>query len=246
LEQNPKANADLSFFEGKYRRVNNEQIISYSEENEVYLESVSNQDTWPLFRSGERELLTSFDGFELKTTNGIQDKEGNIYALQMDRYGVKGAHTWFAFKFDESIKKAEFLLSTEDYQNAERAYKEAFANNPEHFYLEQGLNHITYIKETDSLQLQEQYKAVEGEYGPRKFWVENGKLFYKRMGKSGLPRIQLLPVSKTRYINLTRLSDNLVFEFKDGNAFASYSWRFEVRKKDWIKMDNENNYFERN
>lgn len=248
LEQHPKTTTDLSFFKGEFRNTYNEQIYSYSVDNEVCIASISNQDTWPLFRSGEAELTTPLTAFNLVTANGMFDKEGNVYALQMDQYfpWMEGSQTWFAFKLDEAIKKAELLLSTEDYQNAESACIKAIAHNPEHFYLEQALNHINYIKETDSLELLQQYKGVEGEYGPRKFWVENGKLFYKRLGNNNLPRIQLLPISKTRYINLTRLTDNLIFEYKEGNAIASYSWRFDVKNKDWIKLDDKNNYFMKN
>ena len=88
-----------------------------------------------------------------------------------------------------------------------------------------------------------QFKEVEGNYGPRKFWVDNGKLFYKRTDFKTLGQVQLLPISENRYINLTRMNDNLIFEYKDGKAVASYAWKFDCEKMEWVKLDDKGNYF---
>ena len=101
------------------------------------------------------------------------------------------------------------------------------------------------MKETDSLDIQQQFREVEGTYGPRKFWVEKGKLFYKRSGDANLPRVQLLPISNSRYMNLTKMDANAVFEYKEGKAIASYFWTYDMEKKEWVKLDDERNYFEK-
>ena len=96
----------------------------------------------------------------------------------------------------------------------------------------------------DSSALINQFKEVAGTYGPRKFWIENDKLFYKRDNdRARFPKIELLPISKNKYINLTKYVNQFEFEFLENGKIASKSWMYDPEKEIWSKMDEEGNSF---
>ena len=123
------------------------------------------------------------------------------------------------------------------------AYEKAIKANPKHYYLKDVLAHINYVKNTDSLTLQNQLKSVVGTYGPRTFWIENDRLFYKRGNDV---KIELLPISKDRYMNMTKLRDHLAFTYEGNNVINSFLYQYETEKEEWIKYENENNMFKKN
>lgn len=244
-EGNPSSSNDLSYFEGEFRVLRNEQIRRFSLQDDVLIHSASNQDMWPAIISGKRNIVTFHGPLNLTTADYMLDDDDDVYAINFWEVSISRSFNLFLFKLDPFIKEAESLLINGKLDRAEKAYLKAIEHNPRHFYLKDALAHIQYLKKTDSLQLQEQFKRVAGEYGPRKFWIDHGKLYYKRSGKANLPRIRLLPISETTYINLTRLRDRAEFELKDGWANASYFWQYNSERNDWIKLDDDNNYFEK-
>ena len=95
------------------------------------------------------------------------------------------------------MKKAEALLEAKKIDSAKIAYEKAINANPKHFYLKTQLKHVQYMVSIDSLVLQEQYKALAGTYGPRRFWAEDGKFYYKR---EGITKKELIAISENRFI----------------------------------------------
>ena len=173
----------------------------------------------------------------------LKNENNEFFVLKYEENNLsRTSMNWF-WKIDENIKKAEAFLEAGKLDSAEIAYTTAIQTNPKHYYLKDALAHINYVKSIDSVALINQYKEVEGTYGPRVIWIENGMLFYKRTAILSIGQFQLLPISKTRYINLTRLRDNFGFEYKDGKAIASFAWQFNCEKMEWEKSDSEVNYF---
>jgi len=105
------------------------------------------------------------------------------------------------------------------------------------------LAHINYAKTTDVEALTKQYESIVGEYGRRKFWMEDGKLYYK-IGVNF--KKELLPISKNRYITLSSYWNNFEFEFIDDNEIASFAWEYDHENNEWVKIDDEVNYIIKN
>jgi hypothetical protein len=85
--------------------------------------------------------------------------------------------------------------------------------------------------------------SKEGVDSKRRFWVQDGRLFYKR---DGVASKVLLPVSKTRYINMVDQNVHYEFEYKDGVVVASYVSRFDPDRKLWQEnWEPEINYLPR-
>ena len=122
---------------------------------------------------------------------------------------------------------------------AEVAYTDLITKHPNHFYLKDALAHINYLKTIDAEALNKQYEGIVGEYGARKFWVENNKLFYK-LGINF--KKELLPISKNRYITLSSYWTHYEFEFLDDNTIVSFAWEYDHETMEWVKLDDEINY----
>ena len=147
--------------------------------------------------------------------------------------------TFWYYKENDLIRKADSLLKAKIYEDAKVAYSDAISKHPEHFYLKDALAHINYVKNTDASIISKQYETIAGQYGERKFWIENGKLYYK-LGIGF--RKELLPISENRYIDLSGYWLNYEFELKEDNTIASFAWEYDHENMEWVKLDDEVNY----
>ena len=111
--------------------------------------------------------------------------------------------------------------------------------------LQDALKHIQYVKNIDSLSLKKQYEQVLGTYSieenelKRNFWLKNGRLYYKR---EGLPSKELLPISETRYMNMSEPQFNYEFEYKNGEVLACFAWFFNPETMTWENFNPDLNY----
>ena len=244
LKDHEVTTEDLKKFEGEYRSVVGEMTVTLWIHNNTLLHYASNQSIMSTLIGGDNTLIAGHALFG-KTFEDtfLKNEDNTFYLLKSEENYSSGTGTYWWWKIDDNIKRAEALLDAENLDSAEYAYTKTIDENPNHFYLKDALAHINYVKSIDSVALINQYIEVLGTYGPRVFWMENGKLFYKRTDNIRFGQIQLLPISKTRYINLTRLRDNLEFEYKDGKAIASFAWQFNCEKMEWMKLDDKGNYF---
>jgi len=233
--------ADYSRFFGDFRSTSAEQVVTNFEYDNRFLSYSSNQIIDYVIISGENKLLFYYP------TNGIavelefqKNTEGNVYRTKsIQYYSYRNPLTFWYYKEDDLIRKSDALLKAANYADAEVAYTDAISKHPEHFYLKSALAHINYIKNTDASILSKQYEAISGQYGDRKFWTENNKLYYK-LG-IGFKK-ELLPISETRYITLSSYRNNFEFEFLDDNTIASFVWEYDHENMKWTKLDDAVNY----
>tara|TARA_R110002096_G_C14604974_1_gene722983 strand:- start:47 stop:2218 length:2172 start_codon:yes stop_codon:yes gene_type:complete len=248
LKDNKVTKNDLQKFEGNYRLNFSDQTFALWIENNILLRRTKNQETLAVVMAGEHTVI---GGSPSLSTNiemeFIKNEFNDYYLCKMIETTGRGSGTYWYWKVDETIKKAEALFEEKKLDSAKLAYEIAIKANPKHYYLKDMLAHINYVKNIDSLVLQNQLKGVVGTYGPRKFWIEEGgKLFYKRERiENGqiFPKIELLPISKDRYINMTKLRDHHAFNYQDGKVISSYAYQYNLEKDVWIKLIEENNLF---
>lgn len=237
LEANPVTPGDLRKFEGEYRGGNSEQTSTLWVHKNTLLQYISNQGITPLIMGGERTLVT---GHPVTGQTGkkefFEDSHGEFYAYRYDQYGWQDSLRVWYWRLDEAILKAENLMTGRQWDSAQAAYEKAIAANPNHYYLKYHLAHLKYRDSLDSQAYINQLNEVEGTYGKegvdskRRFWEQDGRLFYKR---EGLASKELLPVSKTRYISMVDQTVHYEFEYKEGVVVASYVSRFDPDRKLW-------------
>ncbi|MBT8304889.1 MAG: hypothetical protein KJP09_10495 [Bacteroidia bacterium] len=234
-------NADHSRFFGEFRSARAEQVVDYFEDDNIFLSYSSNQIIDYANMISENKIIFTYPENSFSIGQEFQkNTEGEVYRIKsIQYYSYKNPETFWFYKENDRIKKADSLLKASNYTDAEVAYTEAISKHPDHFYLKDALAHIKYMKTIDAEALSKQYQAISGTYGARKFWVEDNKLFYK-LGINY--KKELLPISKNRYITLSSYWSNCEFEFLDDNSIASFTWEYDHENMKWKKLDDANNY----
>ncbi|MCB0638817.1 MAG: tetratricopeptide repeat protein, partial [Lewinella sp.] len=148
---------------------------------------------------------------------------------------------------DSLILRAESYLKDQAYDEAKEAYERALQANPNHYFLADALAHIEYYQHHTAAERQAQYQAVVGSYGDRNFWMEDGRLYYKRLPFENryFPTMELLPISENRYINLTRQRISMAFDFQNEQATASFSYVHDQDPEGWHVNSLEGDYHPR-
>ncbi len=234
----------LEEYAGFYRSFFNERL------NEMW---ISGKDLMLLTPAGRNTVtfIIGQDKFSVGTwrrsdvVEFLRDSTSRVYGTRAMNISGTEADTslYFFWKIDPTILKAEALLKNGALEEAEEEYLKALEINPDHYFLYDALSHIRYMKTKTRKEIIKQYKNIVGQYGPRNLWIENGRLLYKRASMENriFYRFQLLPISETEYINLTRQNIRLEIKTDNEKGMVSSGWFYNRNEKKWIR--NENDYF---
>ncbi|WP_422104859.1 tetratricopeptide repeat protein [Winogradskyella sp.] len=237
-------------FEGTYRAGFNEQVHTFWIEHNRVIQYVKNQIMYALLPGGDHILVTGFINNETYKYELILDDNGKPIGYLFHELYNKNKNLYWYWKEDEVIKKAHEAFDSGNHEEATSLYEIALRENPKHTYLKNTLDHLNYIVAKGKDSIQSQNISFAGDYGPRKFWVEDGKFYYKRKdANTELPKVELLPISENRYMDLTRLGTIMAFEEDPSGKMASKSYSFIVGEDlefVWRHSsgdDNATNYF---
>lgn len=240
---------DLQQFTGTYRSERNELLVEYWIEKDRLVQFVKNQNMDIMLPAGTDAIGGGF--IQRSTFYGklIKDDNGKVIGLNNSQFNWNSTNDHFYWKLDEYILAADKAFESKDLKLADSLYTIAIEHNPKHIYLKNISAHIKYIsnKSSDSILLQ--HKEFAGTYGPRKFWVDNGKFYYKRKGEATeLVKVELLPLSENRYMDLTRLGTIMEFTKDSSGQLASKAYSFNIGQElrfEWEFLNNDEvvNYF---
>lgn len=246
FSEKSKNKNNLDIYNGEYRNENNEQLLSFFKEENALKFSLSNQDMHVLmpinndvFGDADYNYGTAYKMKFLK------DSLNNYYAVKYTTVrwdSDRNSHTYF-WKYNEKIKQAENLLQQGDLNKAKELYSSLINAMPSHYFLKDALKHIEYKQSKDSTTYINKLKNITGNYGNRKFWVEDDKLFYKR---SNLPRVILRPISDSLFINLSKYGTQMGFEKTKEGKLASYAKSYNGETNNWEKLTDTLNYLVKN
>lgn len=241
LENNTINKKKLKPFVGKYRSENSEQTHEYFMDNDRLLSHVSNQELGAPILAGKNKLMTGgYSNRNVYINEFFNDSKDEFYLIKSKVYNYGQVYKNYYWRIDESIKNAENALMNGDYTEAESLYKIAIEKFPNHYFLKLALQHINYVKDNSETKILEDYKSISGSYGPRLFWVEEGKFYYERQG---LSKVHLYPIEENKYISLSRYSNQYVFETTEEGNQASAVYNHNSETKTWDKLSDESNFF---
>lgn len=246
LKNNKLDISNFKKFEGVYRSSFNEQILTFWIDNDRLIKYTKNQTMDALVPAGENSVVNGFVNNITSKYDLIYSNSGKPLGIKLHQYNYKNKNTFWYWKEDDAIKNAHNALDKKDLETAENLYQIAIKENPEHAYLKNNLQHLTYLKEKGTDSLIQQHKHFAGNYGQREFWIENDKFFYKRKSDNvDLAKVELLAISPNSYMDLTR--SNTVMEFVEdpSGKLASSATQYNIDEKKWVPSDNVNttNYF---
>ena len=245
LSENEITAEKLEPFVGVYRSEGSEQLLKYWLNDDILIQYVSNQKLSAPILAGEN-LLVDGDYIENRITykkEFLKDSLGNFYAIKADQFNFTQKYTFYYWLYTEEMEIAEFALEEGKIEAAKSLYESLVQKHPHHYYFKNALKHINYVQSRDSLQLLKEYENIAGSYGNRKFFMKNGKLFYKR---ESLPEIHLLPTGDNEYISLTRYGTKYGFEPTTEGKTASFTSIYDAEKKVWMKASDSINYLLKN
>ncbi|WP_323787679.1 hypothetical protein [Psychroserpens sp.] len=240
---NPKTE-DLEQFVGEYISNENEQSLELWIENDRIIQYISHQRMQTLLPSGPNSLGGGYVGESTWNYELIKnDNDKPIGFINSTNYW-NGTVTNIFWKLDSSITSANEAFEAGNFTEAERLYEIAYTENPKHAYLKNILSHLKYTAKKGKDSLLRQHKRYSGNYGPRKFWLEDGKFFYKRKDdRVDLPRVELLAISENEYMHFSKLGTTMIFEVTKTNQIASVPYSFKAENMEWERLDGETNYF---
>ncbi|WP_299122546.1 hypothetical protein [uncultured Winogradskyella sp.] len=249
LKDNKPKTEDLKQFTGIYRSQNNELLLEFWIQKDRLVRFVKNQTMDILVPAGPDAIGGGFIQNTTFHSKLIREDNGKVIGLYSHQFNWNNTSEHLHWRLDDHIIKANQAFENKDLKAADSLYKIAIEQNPKHSYLKNISAHIKYItsKNTDAIQLQN--KKFAGDYGPRKFWIENDRFYYKRKGESSeLVKVELLPISENRYMDLTRLGTIMEFVEDSSGKLASKAYSYvigeDLRFK-WEFVDDETtkNYF---
>ena len=239
----------LKRFEGNYRNNNGEQLYSFWVNKNSLLLYVSNQYVNVLAMAGDASFISGHAvGGRTGSYRFLEDESGQFFAIDMEQNNYRNSGTFRHWRIDDLINEAEKLLSEKKYDEAKLAYEKAIDANPKHYYLKDALAHVTYVQSISKEQLEAQLQNVAGSYGPRNFWIDNGRLYYKRQGLDNgiiFPTIELLPMSEDLYMNQTNLGAQFGFRREGEADIISYVKRYNLEQEQWVKSFDSTNVFKK-
>jgi hypothetical protein len=242
LSQNEITERKLKPFIGLFRSDSGEQTIEFWINDGILIEYVSNQRLSSPILAGERTLV---DGSYINNRvtykkDFLTNAKGETYAIRSEQYGYNGKSVFYYWAYDDAIKEAEQALNSDNISKAETLYKNLIKTRPNHYFLKEVLLHINYINSKSKAEIESEYRSIIGAYGPRKFSIENDKLYYKR---ENLPKTHMLPIGNNRFISLNKYGTQLAFEENDDGTIGSYALSFNQETSEWEPLRNELNYF---
>lgn len=242
-KHNSIAITDYNDFVGEYISSVTEQTMEFWIDNNRLIQYVSHQRMKCLMPAGENAIGGGYIGDATWKLDLIRQDNGKPIGIMNSTYYWNRKIDYWYWKLDDTIIAANNAFEKKDYEAAERLYNIALKQNPKHAYLKHLLSHLAYdrTKGKDSIQLQN--KRFSGTYGSRRFWIENGDFYYKRKSESvDLPKVKLLPISDSTYLNLSKLGTIMQFEATSNGDIASVPYSYDVHKDEWIRQDTDNNY----
>ncbi|WP_282042876.1 tetratricopeptide repeat protein [Winogradskyella flava] len=246
LQQNGYDISKFKKFEGTYRSSLNEQVHTYWIENNRLIQYVKNQMMDAFIPAGENSVVSGFINNETYKADLVFTDSGKPIGINFNVVNYRNTNTYWYWKEDETIQKAHEAFDNGDLEKAASLYTIALEENPKHVYLRNYLQHLTYAKETDKDSLLKQHERFTGSYGPREFWIEDHKFFYKRKSETvDLPRVELLAIGENTYMDLTRSNTLMLFETTDKGELASVSHSLNMETLQWGPTVGGNNYFEK-
>lgn len=214
----------LQDFAGYYRAQLGERVDEITVSNGAIYARTIGTSGWYTYPSGKNRVVHGGLNRSLVTYH-IRNDQGDIIAA-LDSFASNTndlSSTNYIWKQDSMIWQAEELLRARRYDAAATAYAKAIAAHPEHFYLYEAQEHITFMQSKTEEEIKELYQRYVGNYGEVRIWIEGGELYYDR---PGLARRIFRPVSDTEFITLFSYGYKYGFEVEAGEVQSIYMYEY--------------------
>lgn len=218
---------------GEYRQSHSEMTAEFTFLDKKLMCQAKHQNIFQLYPINDSMVISSFGGEMTLRKN----KEGKVYQIIQKQ----GRSTYIWYSLDASIQKANNLLDEGKDGAALEAYKTAYAQNPDHHFLQNFIQHLKFKLRHTATPPATQWKKWLGNYygsqneeGERILKLTNDVLDWRSPG--GLSS-QLLPINERAFI-LSKQWGTKVFFHEEPGKDRWIEWVYEGGfKKSFVKVD---------
>jgi len=208
----------LKQFAGEYKFTGTEMVSKYIYLNKKIMIKAKNLNIFQMYPINDSTMV-SISGIE-KTF--IKNKAGIYYKLISKQNGA----TSELYTIDESIKKAEKLFAEGNDEAALEAYEAAYAQNREHHFLNNYIQHLNLKKNKKANSYISHWQKWVGKYHDyASITLKDGRLYWSEVDE-GL-KWQMLPINEKEFLLSEMWGYKAVLVEKNGKAIGL----------DWISSD---------
>jgi tetratricopeptide (TPR) repeat protein len=219
----------LESFAGNYRYesgemsliifIHNNYLVSKAVNQEsVFMYPVSNnQFTW----SEGFLTMTFLSNNRNKVINCVIKQRNNLYA-------------YIIWKEDSLILNARNLLSSGKTTEALSAFRRAYDQNPEHYYLSNFIQHLEFIQGREYEKMGPVFDSYSGEYGGLKLYKDKGRMYCKTTnGEIYL----LLPLTTSQFMNPSKYNTQIKI-VKEKDSIKGLKFIYRDGKEEFFSRNN--------
>ena len=193
VRNNPESNAFLEPFTGYYRLEDSEIDITFSIHHSSLLSKSKNQYAFFRYPVSDSQLV-AYNGFHKQTFK--RNDQGKFIKLIHEQRNHPGEF-FICWKEDSLIFQAKNLLNNGKNTDALHAFRKAYNQNPEYYYLGNYIQHLEFVQSAEYESLKSQFEEYLGDYDNLKLYKEGAR--YYQMDKRGLI-YQLLPMAEDKFM----------------------------------------------
>lgn len=222
-------------FVGEYRCDFIEQVSLISINNGFLISRPkTQQSTSVLFPIADTSFVSvwydeSMDLAVLGRSDCMRDSRGNVAKIVFRQSNVKSNLQVAFWREDSLILQAKALLSENQNREALSAFKLAFDQNPDHYYLANFIKHLEFVLSPEFENLRSDFDTCLGTYGELTIFKEGDRYFLR--DKLALI-YEILPLEKNLFMVPGRYQLKLLFEEEND----------EVKGLNYTLRDNEDEY----
>jgi tetratricopeptide (TPR) repeat protein/TolB-like protein len=202
VRNKPITNEFLKSFTGTFRFEDRSEMVLHSFiHNNQLVWKVTNQYAWFRYPISNTEFITP-EGDHKHTF--VMDDQNKVIKVIHEESGLD--FPWIGWKEDSVIFKAKDLLNLGHHSTALAAFQAAYDQNPEHYYLDNYIQHLEFLKSQDYEKLKPAFNNYFGNYGSLELYGKND-LFYFKNDEGFI--YKLLPLTKDQFMIPSKLNADI-------------------------------------
>jgi tetratricopeptide (TPR) repeat protein len=226
-QKSPVKNEFLEQFTGNYRFENSEMDIAFFIHNNHLIGKSKNQ---------EPSFCYPVSGTQFTANNGINAftfVKNNQHEVIKVIYDQVGQPTVIFWKEDSLILEAKNLLNKENNPEALSAFRKAYANNPDHYYLANFIRHLEFIQSQGYERIKPVLETCLGEYGNMKILKKNNVFYYENY--EGFI-YKILPLSQDQFM-IPSFYNKQIQIIKKNNSIKGLKFIYRDGKEEFFSRE---------
>jgi len=189
MKGHPQRNDSLEQFTGNFRAEDGEMVLTFFVNSNHLLGKVRNQTSFFLYQVSDT-LFVSPPDITYARWVYRRNSKGKVIGMGPDRIT--------AWKEDSLIQRAMTLLGSPDKRSALKAFKDAYAQNTDHYYLANFIQHLEFIQNENFPKIKATIERCIGAYDSINISKKNNDLYFK--SEDGYI-YKLLPLTESSFVS---------------------------------------------